>query len=124
MIINTYLREVEKHVFGLRNFQILQHVVTKVKDETYQFRSMVKIANKNIMSIFCKINVEDIEYMINFIIRNRQLVYRICIDLECPERDESHSRDSIETSIIEETSSLNEQSAISNSQSNLKIKPQ
>ena len=47
LVTNSYLRQIEQHIFQLRNFDLVKYVVTKEKDETYMFRNQIEMAEQN-----------------------------------------------------------------------------
>ena len=76
MIIDSFLSQIEKYVFGRKNFELFYEVLTKEKDESFQFRNMIDIANQNIENMFSKFDNVDFKRMAEFCIKQDGMVIR------------------------------------------------
>ena len=60
-----------------RNFELLKLVMTKLMNETFQFRNKVIIANKNIDAIYATVQSEDIVNLTKMINQDDGLIVRL-----------------------------------------------
>ena len=54
-----YLDEIQKFIFGYRNFDLLYDVNTKENDADYKFRNSMKISQNFVDSIFMEFDVHQ-----------------------------------------------------------------
>lgn len=48
MFIGGFLTQIEQSIFKLSNTDLIEHVLSKERDDTYKFKSMIAISHKNI----------------------------------------------------------------------------
>lgn len=111
LVLDTFLTQIEETISEYRNFELLQHVVTKEQDETYQFRSRITLTNKHFDAIYSIVEQNDVKLINDMIRRDDDVIERIDIkdhrvegqsekdqleDQEPDDESQSKSRDRLE----------------------------